>query len=330
MVVASLLAPAPARADDRIEFGFGASVLDDRPTYVPNGAGSADFVHRLYDGLLLRSPDVDGWAFWVAMLDTGRTDRSRIVDQFVDSPEFRQRFGTTDAAIVTNLYRNTLGRAPDAEGEEFWLGRLRWQPVADVVTFFLESDENKLRQRNRGATLVPVTELPFRYSNTTGVAEFAFPDVIRIDNNTGTFVRLDVPEYELPAYTAVYGGQCRHPDTGEDVGGVANTWLRSTDISWSGGAYLMSPDREHFWRIACVDTVEPGDYEWAIAHEVAHLWQPVVMGDAAYRAAAWPDPIERVADCVKVAFGGVAAYGLGPCDDTIIDELIVERMRPRN
>ncbi len=324
------VAPAAAAAPgDTITFPHAEVLLDERSTYVPNGPGHADFIHRLYAGLLLRPPDDVGWAYWVSLLDTGTTTRGRIVDEFIESEEFRIRFGTERAAVVRNLYLNTLGRQPDQDGYDYWLATLEFTPVADVVGLFLESDENLRRMRNQGPTSFPVTDLPFRYSNTLGTAAFDWPETIRIDNNPGTFVRLEVPEYELPPYTAVYGGDCFHPNTGVDVGGVANVWLNSIEgFTSPGDLALTSPDGEYFWRFACVDTVNPGDYDWSIAHEVAHLWQPVVMGSVGYAVADWPDPIERIADCVKVHYGGVAAYGLGPCPDTNVDELIVQRMTP--
>ena len=330
-IVSVLAAPSAAGAqDDSITFPHADVVLDDRPTYVPNGPGHADFIHRLYAGLLLRPPDDVGWSYWVSLLDTGTTTRGRIVDEFIESEEFRIRFGTEQAAVVRNLYLNTLGRQPDQDGYDYWLDTLAFTAVSDVVGLFLESDENLRRMRDQGPTSVPVTDLPFRYSNTLGVATFDWPETIQIKNNRGrTFVRLDVGEYELPPYTAVYGGDCFHPNTGADVGGVANVWLNSIEgFTAPGGLALTSPDGEYFWRFACVDTVNPGDYEWSIAHEVAHLWQPVVMGSVGYALADWPDPIERLADCVKVHYGGVSAYGLGPCPDTNIDELIVQRMTP--
>ena len=113
-IVSVLAAPSAAGAqDDSITFPHADVVLDDRPTYVPNGPGHADFIHRLYAGLLLRPPDDVGWSYWVSLLDTGTTTRGRIVDEFIESEEFRIRFGTEQAAVVRNLYLNTLGRQPD-------------------------------------------------------------------------------------------------------------------------------------------------------------------------------------------------------------------------
>jgi hypothetical protein len=61
--------------------------------------------------------------------------RWELVGALVESDEWLSR-------IVTDLYLDTLGRAPDAAGLAFWLGRLRaGVSVASVAARFYSSDE---------------------------------------------------------------------------------------------------------------------------------------------------------------------------------------------
>jgi hypothetical protein len=60
--------------------------------------------------------------------------------------EFRAAYGDnlTDPAIVTSLYRNVLGREPDAGGLTFWQDALKKGiPLPQILVAFSESAENK-------------------------------------------------------------------------------------------------------------------------------------------------------------------------------------------
>ncbi len=47
------------------------------------------FIKRLYETVLDREPDSEGYKFWLEELAKGDVDRSKMVDMFIDSPEFR-------------------------------------------------------------------------------------------------------------------------------------------------------------------------------------------------------------------------------------------------
>lgn len=87
-------------------------------------AGWVGQVIRVYETVLDRPPDLGGLLF-----HTGRiADGASIVDvaaSFLSSPEFQTRFGgLTNEQLVTALYREALGRAPDAGGFAFHVGQL--------------------------------------------------------------------------------------------------------------------------------------------------------------------------------------------------------------
>ncbi len=100
---------------------------------------------RLYEGVLDRAPDRAGISFWVDAMDDGATLED-VADAILASPEFQQGRGaglSDDADFVTFMYREVLGRDPDAAGAAFWLealgaGAKRGMALAD----FSESPEH--------------------------------------------------------------------------------------------------------------------------------------------------------------------------------------------
>ncbi len=105
--------------------------------------GSLDAqVERLYRALLGRSADADGLGHWKRARAAGMP-LDVMAQWFLDLPEFRATYGdVSDDEFVAVLYRNVLDRAPDAEGREFWLGRLRAGATrASIVAAFSESPE---------------------------------------------------------------------------------------------------------------------------------------------------------------------------------------------
>ena len=99
-------------------------------------------VNRLYRSVLRREPDIAGRDYWVG---TGLNDY-RLVDQFMDSPEFIDRFGRlSNAEFVTYLYEFLLQRQPDTAGFNYWVRTLRSEPRNKIVVGFLDSPEGAVR-----------------------------------------------------------------------------------------------------------------------------------------------------------------------------------------
>lgn len=82
-------------------------------------------VARLYWAAFDRAPDYDGLLFWNSVVRNGaRLDD--VASIFSYAPEFASRYGerTSNEAFIKVLYQNALGRAPDANGEKYWLNVL--------------------------------------------------------------------------------------------------------------------------------------------------------------------------------------------------------------
>ncbi len=100
------------------------------------GSGSTSkveqFVTRFYNHCLLRDPDDEGLAYWVAELESGRKTGADVARGFIHSTEFVNR-NTSDADYVTILYRAFFGREPDVAGYNYWMNRLETGSTRDEV-----------------------------------------------------------------------------------------------------------------------------------------------------------------------------------------------------
>lgn len=113
----------------------------DAPTRALDGT-----IERLYRAYFDRSPDQGGLCFWTdQVLVQGRTVAD-LSAEFEHSPEFTDLYGALDdEAFVGLVYRNVLGRGPDAVGAAFWLDALgSGLTRSDLMLQFAESREFKV------------------------------------------------------------------------------------------------------------------------------------------------------------------------------------------
>jgi len=99
---------------------------------------------RIYDTAFGRDADPGGFVGVTRALINGAT-LGQIAVGFLGSAEFANRYGTgpSDAALVTGLYQNTLGRAPEAAGQALYTNALAaGLSRADLVVAFSESQEH--------------------------------------------------------------------------------------------------------------------------------------------------------------------------------------------
>jgi serralysin len=70
----------------------------------------------------------------------------QVAQGFVSSSEFAHLFAGLDTkGFVDQLYQNVLHRAPDAVGEQYWIGQLNGgEPKARVLLGFSDTLENRL------------------------------------------------------------------------------------------------------------------------------------------------------------------------------------------
>ena len=102
---------------------------------------------RLYNAAFKRLPDPDGLAYWIDNFSSGRNSMRVVTSSFLNSSEFQERYGAnvSDSKYVDTLYTNVLGRLPDADGKNYWLGQLSSgrETREEALLGFAESAENK-------------------------------------------------------------------------------------------------------------------------------------------------------------------------------------------
>ena len=98
--------------------------------------GLEGFVRAAYQDFLARTPGASEVAFQVDAIMRGLTTRARFLEALAASPEWLSR-------IVTQLYRDTLGRAPDPVGLATWVSWLQSGrfTVAQTAALFYASAE---------------------------------------------------------------------------------------------------------------------------------------------------------------------------------------------
>ncbi len=106
-------------------------------------------VARTYAALFGRQPDIAGYQHWVKARGNGMTNR-QLVARFVSSREFAIRYrAATTEDYVNALYRNALGREPDAAGKAAWISRIDSGRLtrSDVAYEFVRSRESTITHR---------------------------------------------------------------------------------------------------------------------------------------------------------------------------------------
>lgn len=146
----SLLSGGASRADLIIGLTESAEAKARTAATLPNGLWdqdeSAATIARVYQAALGRRPEEAGLRGWKASLDAGLSLEDMALG-FTASAEFAARYGTPDnAAFVSRLYANVLGRAPDEAGLAAWRDALDAGDTgrAEVLLGFSESPEFRL------------------------------------------------------------------------------------------------------------------------------------------------------------------------------------------
>ncbi len=104
---------------------------------------SAAMVDRLYLIFFGRTPDADGYDYWIHERSHGESLED-IAEWFAESSEFKRRYGGGSFEDFLNrLYTNVLDRDPDATGNRYWLDQLEKNEVnrGTIVVYFSEGDE---------------------------------------------------------------------------------------------------------------------------------------------------------------------------------------------
>jgi len=113
-------------------------------TFAASNSRTAAQVYRLYGAALGRTPDNSGLKNWISAIESGALTLKQAVSGFTSSTEFLNRYGNPDnKTFVTLLYKNVLGRTPDAAGLTNWTNALNaGMSRSDAVLGFSESAED--------------------------------------------------------------------------------------------------------------------------------------------------------------------------------------------
>jgi hypothetical protein len=131
--------------------------------------GNMPSAYRLYRAAFARTPDTEGLLYWIGALNEGASLDS-IANGFVSSAEFKAIYGnnSNDPSIILGLYRNVLGREPDAAGLAYWQQVQRsGVSLAQILTSFSDSAENKAWTAPQVAKGISFKENGVVYSGAT-------------------------------------------------------------------------------------------------------------------------------------------------------------------
>ena len=107
--------------------------------------GTAGQAYRIYEAVLGRAPDLKGLGYWINDMDNG-VSLTTIAAGFIGSDEFKTKYGANPSyeTYINLLYQNILGRAPDAEGLNYWVSNMQKgiDSPAAVLASFSEGFEN--------------------------------------------------------------------------------------------------------------------------------------------------------------------------------------------
>lgn len=122
----------------------GASV-QSAPTAVMSVSQATGMVRRLYLAYFRREPETSGLSYWVNRLRSGSASLAHVSADFSASSEFRNTYGSlSNTEFVRLVYRNVLGRDPDAGGYSYWTRRMaNGLGRGELMTEFSESPEFK-------------------------------------------------------------------------------------------------------------------------------------------------------------------------------------------
>ncbi len=124
---------------------------------------ATDFATRLYTCCLKRDPEDAGLKYWSLALTNLEQTGCTAAQNFFESKEFIG-FKTNDKEYLTRLYTTFMGRDPDDDGMNYWLGELKKSDRTTIMARFAECQEFTdicLKYGiDKGSIVVPVKATP--------------------------------------------------------------------------------------------------------------------------------------------------------------------------
>ncbi|MDP1978805.1 DUF4214 domain-containing protein [Undibacterium sp.] len=91
---------------------------------------NASTIQKLYIAYFNRPADVAGLTYWEGQLDANKISLSGLAQSFSEQVEYVTTYGgKSTAEVVTTLYQNLFGRAPDADGLKYWATQIDTKAV---------------------------------------------------------------------------------------------------------------------------------------------------------------------------------------------------------
>ena len=98
------------------------------------------YINLVYQNVLGRAPDPDGYNFYFTHLQNGTMTRGQMMIGFSESPEFQQLM--LDEVFVVSVYVGMLRRTPEPAGLDFYIDLLEGgTPRAAIINGFFNSPE---------------------------------------------------------------------------------------------------------------------------------------------------------------------------------------------
>ena len=105
---------------------------------------NADFVTLVYQNVLGRAPDQEGFNYYVTRLNSGAVTRGGMMLEFSESAENKNR--TYNKVYVTQMYVGLLRRVPEQAGYAQWVGQLdSGTPGINLINSFMGLAEYRNR-----------------------------------------------------------------------------------------------------------------------------------------------------------------------------------------
>lgn len=131
---------------------------------------------RLYQAFFDREPDLDGAVYWIDKYEDGST-LDDLAWAFSQSIEFTTRYGAslTNSEFLTIVYSNVLGRSPDQDGFDYWLGQMNGGLTQPGVVRWVVANEEFITNYPFTGTGVPIEEALLSPSQVPGFNEVFLP-----------------------------------------------------------------------------------------------------------------------------------------------------------
>ena len=100
-------------------------ILLPLPAFAQSILSLHDQVQQMYVAYYGRPGDAAGLTYWENRLSAANGDLADIINEFGNSDEFVDRFGSLDSnQLVNQIYLRLFGRQADSEGLEFYVNSL--------------------------------------------------------------------------------------------------------------------------------------------------------------------------------------------------------------